>query len=102
MSWMFYGCSNLTSLNLSSFNTFNVRYMISMFSKCKNLKSIEFGNLFKTNNVSDMNSLFSECSSLESLNLSFFNISNVNDINNMFYNCFSLNSVIYHHLIFAR
>ena len=34
MSYMFSGCSSLTSLNLSNFNTNNVNNMRSMFSHC--------------------------------------------------------------------
>ena len=34
MSWMFYGCSGLTSLNLNNFDTSNVTNMHSMFSEC--------------------------------------------------------------------
>ena len=35
---MFYGCSSLTSINLSNFNTSNVTYMYGMFSGCSKLK----------------------------------------------------------------
>ena len=39
--FMFYGCSNLTSINLSSFNTQNVTNMSNMFYGCSNLKEIK-------------------------------------------------------------
>ena len=32
MSYMFYNCSSLTSLNLSNFNSNNVKYMSDMFN----------------------------------------------------------------------
>ena len=38
MSGMFYGCSSLQSINLSSFNTNNVKYMSRMFEGCFSLK----------------------------------------------------------------
>ena len=38
MSYMFYGCSSLNSIDLSNFNTNNVTDMIGMFRGCKNLK----------------------------------------------------------------
>ena len=49
MSYIFYGCSSLTSLNLSN-----------------------------SNNVNNMSYIFYGCSSLISLDLSNFNINNVN------------------------
>ena len=36
-NYMFYGCSSLININLSNFNTNNVKYMNGMFSGCKNL-----------------------------------------------------------------
>ena len=38
---MFYGCSNLTSIDISKFNTENVNYMDYMFADCSNLISID-------------------------------------------------------------
>ena len=38
MSYMFYGCSSLTNINLSNFNTNNVNDMSDMFFECKKLK----------------------------------------------------------------
>ena len=38
MSEMFYGCSSLQSINLSTFNTTNVETMICMFYGCSSLK----------------------------------------------------------------
>ena len=35
---MFYGCSSLELIDLSSFNTNNVTNMSDMFSKCSSLK----------------------------------------------------------------
>ena len=36
--YMFYKCSSLQSINLSSFNTTNVEYMYGMFEGCSSLK----------------------------------------------------------------
>ena len=38
MSWMFYNCSSLSSLNLSNFNNNNVNNMSYMFSGCNKEK----------------------------------------------------------------
>ena len=45
MEGMFYLCSSLESLNLSSFNTENVINMYTMFSYCYSLKSLDISNL---------------------------------------------------------
>jgi surface protein len=37
---MFQGCSSLTSLDLSNFDTSNVTAMASMFATCTNLTSL--------------------------------------------------------------
>ena len=47
---MFYGCKNWKELNLSNFNTDNVRDMEEMFSACKNLKYLDLYK-FNTKNV---------------------------------------------------
>lgn len=92
MGLMFFGCSSLTSLNLSNFNTSNVTYMASMFSGCSSLTSLNLSN-FNTSNVTSMSYLFSGCSSLTSLNLSNFNTSNVTSMYWMFRNCSNLTSI---------
>ena len=89
MHSMFYGCSSLASLDLSSFDTSNVTKMISMFSGCSSLKELNLSS-FNTDNVTDMNYMFNGCSSLEKLNLSNFNTSNVTDMDSMFSECSSL------------
>ena len=37
-NYMFYECKYLKSIDLSSFNTTNVNYMINMFIECSSLK----------------------------------------------------------------
>ena len=92
MSGVFLGCQSLTSLNLSNFKTKNVQKMSLMFRDCKNLTSLDLSN-FKTENVQDMYSMFSGCSSLTSLDLSNFNTKNVQDMSSMFRDCQSLTSL---------
>ena len=38
MNQIFSGCSSLKELNLSNFNTNNIKYMNSMFKGCSSLK----------------------------------------------------------------
>ena len=61
---MFDGCSSLTSLDLSSFNTSNVTDMGEMFALCEKLTSLDlFG--FNTSNVTDMGYMFVGCEKLK-------------------------------------
>lgn len=116
MSCMFYRCSNLkeikfsskfetknvigmecmfaetavTSLDLSSFDTSNVKNMSSMFAGCKNLKEIKWPEVFDTSNVTTMSGMFGSCSSLTSLDLSFLKNPNALNIQGMFQNCSNL------------
>jgi len=91
MSGMFCTCWNLNSLDLSSFNTTNVKNMSNMFNGC-NVSSLDLSG-FDTSNVTDMSSMFSGCSALTSLDLRGFSTSNVIYMNNMFWYCTSLTSV---------
>ena len=92
MGLMFFGCSSLTSINLSNFNTSNVTSMGLMFDGCSNLTSLNLSN-FNTSNVTDMSLMFDGCSSLTSLNLSNFNTSNVTNMYGMFRGCSNLTSI---------
>ena len=89
MKGMFSGCSSLTSLNLSNFNTSKVLDMSDMFANCSSLTSLNVSN-FSTYLVKNMRAMFYGCSGLTSLNLSNFNTSSVTDMSAMFYGCSSL------------
>ena len=92
MCYMFFGCSSLTSLDVTHFNTENVTNMNSMFSGCSSLTSLDVTH-FNTENVTNMNSMFSGCSSLTSLDVSKFNTVNVTNMSSMFSGCSSLTSL---------
>ena len=92
MGNMFYGCSALTSLDLTNFNTANVDFMDSMFNGCSALKSLDLTN-FNTAKVTDMSFMFSGCSALTSLDLTKFNTAKVVNMGNMFYGCSALTSL---------
>ena len=89
---MFYVCSSLTNLDLSSFNTSNVTDRRYMFGGCSSLTRLDLSN-FNTSKVDDMSYMFSNCSSLTSLDLSSFNTSSVTNMSYMFENCSSLTSL---------
>ena len=63
-SSMFYGCTNLTNVNL--FDTSNVTRMDNMFYNCANLTTIP---QFDTSNVTNVIYMFDGCLNLESLPL---------------------------------
>ena len=93
MKWMFACIPNLTTLNLSSFDTSKVTDMSHMFYNMSNLISLNLSN-FNTSNVWNMYSMFSDMPNLTTLNLSSFDTSKVTDMSYMFYgmsNLISLN-----------
>ena len=92
MSSMFYGCSNLTSLNLTKFDTKNVSSMYFMFYGCSNLTSLNLTN-FNTKNVKGMNGMFGDCTHLTSLDITNFNTAKVTNMGNMFLGCSNLTSL---------
>ena len=92
MQYMFWGCSKLTSLDVSNFNTANVTVMSNMFNGCSKLASLDLSN-FNTAKVIDMSSMFYNCYALTSLDLSNFNTAKVNYMSSMFYNCSALTSL---------
>ena len=92
MSYMFYYCKSLRSLDVSSFNTKNVTNMGSMFYGCRHLQSLDVSN-FNTKNVTNMGSMFNGCRYLQSLDVSNLNTENVVDMNRMFFYCDELRSL---------
>ncbi|HBI5902257.1 TPA: BspA family leucine-rich repeat surface protein, partial [Listeria monocytogenes] len=80
MSEMFYG-TGIDALDLSSFDTSQVTNMNGMFF-LSNLKQVNLAN-FDTSQVTDMGSMFSRAN-FTSLNLSSFNTSQVTNMASMF------------------
>lgn len=83
MSTMFYGCTQLSTINLTSFNTSKVTDMSWMFHSCKALNSLNVSN-FDTSRVTDMYSMFGNCIKLKKLDLSNFNTRKVTKVDYMF------------------
>ena len=65
MSFMFYACSSLTSLNLSNFDTNRVVNMNYMFGSCNSLQDLNVSNKFNIKNVKEMEQIFSDCQKLK-------------------------------------
>ena len=89
---MFFGCSGLTSLDVSNFNTSNVTSTFSMFSYCSALTSLDVSN-FNTSNVTLMTAMFAYCNALTSLDVSNFNTEKVKDMSYMFIACPGLTTI---------
>ena len=97
MSYMFYNCLNLQSLDVSSFDTRKATNMNTMFYNCVNFSSLDVSN-FDTSNVTDMSFMFAggpgnEMSLTEIKGLEKFNTSRVINMSTMFQNCINLSSL---------
>ena len=92
MKDMFSWCIGLKKINLSSLNTKKVENMENMFNYCTCLENIDLSS-FNTENVKNMQYMFGHCESLTNLNLSSFNTKKVKNINFMFGNCKNLISL---------
>ena len=92
MGGMFSGCSSLTSLDLSSFNTSNVTGMGNMFYGCTALESLNLPG-FATSSPADLNSMFYNCSSLESIRFADVERLRISKASSMFSGCSSLTSL---------
>ena len=90
MSYMFYYCKNLASLDVSSFNTENVTDMYSMFEECRKLTSLDLSG-FNTGAVTNMNGMFMHCENLKTIYVGDgWNTGNVAKSRVMFSSCFEL------------
>lgn len=85
-SYMFYECSNLTTIDIQNLGTSKTTNMNSMFAMCTNVTTLELQNL-DTSNVEDMENMFFGCENLETLDISNFITAKVTTMSNMFQNC---------------
>ena len=99
MSYMFAWCTNIETIDISSFNTSNVIYMQNMFSMYDNnnftvienkLSNIILGDNFDTQNVTNIVQMFAGCENLTQINVENWNTSNINNISSVFAYCSSL------------
>ena len=92
MSAMFHSCASLTELDLSNFNTSKVTNMCEVFNSCSSLQSLDLSN-WDTSKVTDMRWMFQYCMSLVNLDLSSFDMSNITNTTNMFHYCQALTNL---------
>ena len=74
MSYIFYYCRALTSLDLSNFDTSKVTDMSNMFRQCSRLKEIINTNGFDLSSCSNINDMFTSCNSYIGMPLYFKNV----------------------------
>ena len=85
---MFYSCNELTSLNLTNFNS-KLEQMKEMFAGCSSLLNLLIPNI-DTSLITNMDSLFQGCSQLTSLDITNFETKNVKSMEYIFSGCASL------------
>ena len=92
MSSMFFGCSALTHLDLSTFNTARVGSMCSMFQGCRSLKALDLSS-FNGSAAEDLQNMFADCTALTHLDLSYFYPKKVKVLRDVFFNCRELTTI---------
>ena len=80
---MFYQCEQLTSINLSSFNTDKVKNMRFIFGSCHKIDSLDLSNI-NISSVRIMDGMFYNFSSLKQINISHFDTSSATSMNSFF------------------
>ena len=92
MEYLFYGCSDVLTLDVSNWDTSKATNMQRMFYLCRNLMQVDVSN-FNTGNVTDMAYMFYYCDTLKSLDVSNWDVSKVTNMTYMFYYCKSLTTL---------
>ena len=89
MSYMFYDCESLTSLDLTGFNTAKVENIRYIFYSCLSLTELDVSN-FNTAKMSDMEAMFGLCTSLTTIYCDDDWSTSSATSDGMFYGCTSL------------
>ncbi|MBD5502473.1 MAG: BspA family leucine-rich repeat surface protein [Lachnospiraceae bacterium] len=107
VSYMFFACTNLTSIDLTGLDTAKVTNMSSMFENCYNLETLDLSS-FDTSQVTSMANMFymmndgeyslyaipkQGVGKLKHLDLSNFDTTQVTNMHGMFFGCESLESL---------
>ena len=93
MDYMFFDCYSLNELNLG-WNSYRVKSMTYAFHGCKNITSLDLTN-FDVKEVISMKNLFYKCKGLNELDLRGFNTLKCQIFDNMFGECNEMNVTIY-------
>lgn len=93
MNMMFYGCSSLTSLDVSDLDVSSVTSIASMFYGCSSLATLTGIGTWDTSSIDSFQSVFRGCSSLASLDLSGWDTTGASHMSWMFWECDILRTV---------
>lgn len=83
MSYMFSGCSNITSVPISNWNTLNLENTSYMFSKATKITSFDFVKNWKTGNLKDVSYMFTSTRG-STIDLSNWNVDNIESMEGLF------------------
>lgn len=92
MGSMFYGCGQLTELDLSKWDTSSVTSLRHTFADCFKLEKIDFTG-WDTSNVWNFDGIFNDCMALKEVDLSSFDTSSATTFAQFFEGCASLKTV---------
>ena len=95
MSYMFYNCISLVSINLENFITSNYLSidLSYMFYNCQELETITFNLVDKSFGINKIDYMFYNCSKLSEISLRSFNSFYDLNMSYLFYNCQSLTKI---------
>ena len=89
---MFYGCKNITGINITGKNYPQIKSSSQMFKNCNSLTSVNF-TFLDFRELETMEEMFSNCNSLKTMNLSCLYSTKVKSTKGMFKCCNSLTLV---------
>ena len=89
MGGLFTDCSNLTEINISSWDVSKVTNFGAVFRRCPKLTNIDVSK-WNTSSGVIMSGIFTNCSGLLELDLSSWDMSHASSVSQMFYGCSSL------------
>lgn len=92
LSYMFSGCQELFSIDLSKWNSKNVNKLNFMFYGCPILSQVEMSN-WDVSNVTDLSGMFYGCTRLSKIDLSKWNTAKITNINCLFASCSHLSNI---------
>ena len=92
MGSMFYGCGQLTELDLSNWDTSSLTNLRHTFADCFKLEKIDFTG-WDTSKVWNFDGMFNDCMALKELDLSSFDTGSATTFGQFFEGCASLKTV---------
>lgn len=96
LKYIFYTLNSNYNLKTADFSNYDSAYLKSidsLFIRCGNLESVNFGNDFDTSKCDDFHDIFAHCEKLKNVDISIFDFSSASDISGMFMYCNGLESV---------